>query len=683
MSRPARIALIVVAVILVIIGGLVIVLESGLPRRIAASTATAKLGREVKIGALHIGLFPPLRATIRDLTIANVEGGSEPNMVELAQGEVRIDPWKLLTGRLDVLLVTADRPKFLLEKNAKGEGNWQFGDPNKPATDTAPNFPVRKLVVNEGRTVYRDPQGKIDVTIGIQSQTAEDGKERLALTGDGKISGTDFKLVGKADTVLNLQNTDEPYAIELDVTQGDNKARLAGTLKEPLRFEGLAADVHLEAKNAYDLYQLTGVVIPPTPPYILDGKLFHDGNVWRMDPIVAKVGESDLRGKVRFDVSGARPKLDADLTSQHLRFPDFGGFVGANVGGQMKDSGIQQVQKETEKKQAQGVQTREPPKTSSAGTIPDTEIDFERMKAMDAHVVFKGTRVESPLVPVKEVSTEITLNDGVLQVKPLRFGVGNGKIDLTLILDGSRKPAKFDAVASLTRVPIGELLRTLEAKMNQYQSSVGTIGGRAQIKGQGNSLKALLASSNGDLGLAMEKGQIGALLIELFGLDIAESIGFLAEGNKPVPLRCFIAEFEFIDGIMGSRAFIIDTTDTNITGEGAVNFRDERIDFRMVPHPKDFSPLTVRTPITISGPLGAPKIRPEAAPLMARLGLATALSAVLTPLAAPLAFIDVGLGKDSDCGAFVKDVRARIEKQKKDNGAASGAPAQGPPNRRP
>src|SRR5690349_13562887 len=141
MSRPGRIALIVVAVIVVIIGGAVVVLESGIPRRIAESTATAKLGRPVKIGAMHIGLFPPLSVTIRDLTIANVEGGSEPNMVELAQGEARLDPWKLLTGRLDVLLVTADQPKFLMEKNKQGEGNWKFGDPNKAATDTAPNFP--------------------------------------------------------------------------------------------------------------------------------------------------------------------------------------------------------------------------------------------------------------------------------------------------------------------------------------------------------------------------------------------------------------------------------------------------------------------------------------------------------------------------------------------------------------
>jgi uncharacterized protein involved in outer membrane biogenesis len=680
MSRWQRIALIVVAVLMVLVGAVVLFLESGIPRRIAESQASAKLGRAVKIGHLEIDLIPRLRLEVRDLTVANMETGTEPNMIEMARAEAVIDRTALLTGRLDVILFTADKPKIVLEKDKDDNGNWQFGDPNKPATDTAPDFPVRKLVINEGRTIYRDPKDKIDVGIGIQSETGEEGKpDRLAITGDGKIADTDFKLAGKADTVLNLQNKDEPYAVEIELTQGDNKARLSGTLKEPLRFEGLAADVYLEAKNAYDLYQLTGVAIPPTPPYVLEGKLFREKNVWRMDPMVARVGESDLRGKVTFDVGGERPKLDADLTSQRLRFPDFGGFVGADVQGGKKESGVQQVQRETEKKQAQGQQPREPPKSDSSGTLPDTEIDFERLKAMDAHVRFRGTRVESPIVPVKEVATEIRLENGLLQVKPLRFGIGDGKLDLTVTLDGRRKPATINAAMAVNRVPVGELLRSLESKLNQYQTSAGTIGGRAEIKGQGNSIKALLASTNGHLGLAMEQGRVGSLLLELLGLDIAESLGMLASGNKPVPLRCFIADFEFVDGIMGSKAFVIDTEDTNITGEGAVNFKAERVDFRLAPHPKDFSPLAARTPINLTGPLGDIKIRPEGAPLVARLGLATALSAVLTPLAAPLAFIDVGLGKDSDCGAFVQEVRGRIEQQKRE-GTRSGAPA-APPSR--
>ena len=247
---------------------------------------------------------------------------------------------------------------------------------------------------------------------------------------------------------------------------------------------------------------------------------------------------------------------------------------------------------------------------------------------MDAHVKFRGTRVESPIVPISEVATELTLENGLLQVKPLRFGIGKGKVDLLVTLDGRRKPAAIATAMTVNRVPLGEVLKSVERKLQQQQTSTGTIGGRAEFKGQGNSLKALLASSNGHLGLAMEEGQVGLLLLELIGLDAAESIGILLAGNKPVPLRCAIADFEFIDGIMGSKTFVIDTKDTNIAGEGAVNFKTERIDFRLTPYPKDFSPLSARSPIVVSGPLNDIKIRPEAGPLAARLGLAAVLSAV-------------------------------------------------------
>lgn len=666
-----RVVAIVLAVIVVVIGAAVIVLKSDVPRRIAEWQASATLGRKVTIGELDIGLPPKLRIIVKNLAIANMDTGTAENMVEIERTEAVVDFWALLRGKLDVLLIALDRPLIVAEKDKSGRANWQFHDRNEPATEAAPNFPVRKLLVHEGQVIYRDPTEQIDIGIGIDSTPAgEAGVERMKLDGKGRIAGNDFKLTGVADTVLNLQNKDQPYAIELEASAGQTHARIAGTLKEPLRAEGLVADLHLEAHDAYDLYQLTGIAIPPTPPYKLDGKLYRDGQIWRLEPFTAQVGQSDLRGKLTFDVGGERPKLSGDLTSKKLRFADFGGFVGAKVG-DTGESGIQRVQRKSEEKQAQGKPTRPPPKTSSATALPDTEIDFERLKAMDAAIHFRGTSIEAPIVPVHEVATELTLDNGLLRVKPLRFAIGEGKIDLTLTLNGRQKPASYDAAMSVTRVPLGEILRAVERKLKQYQTSTGTIGGRAEIKGQGNSVKGLLSTANGHLGLAMEKGEIGSILIEALGFDIAETLGFAIEGNKPVPLRCMIADFEFIDGIMGSKTFVIDTTDTNITGEGSINFKTEQVHFRLVPHPKDFSPFTTRAPININGTLGNVSITPDATVLGARGALAALLGVVLTPFAAPLAFIDVGLGKDSDCAAFVQEVRTRIERQK-NQGTPSG-----------
>jgi hypothetical protein len=63
--------------------------------------------------------------------------------------------------------------------------------------------------------------------------------------------------------------------------------------------------------------------------------------------------------------------------------------------------------------------------------------------------------------------------------------------------------------------------------------------------------------------------------------------------------------------------------------------------------------------------------------LAARLGAAAALGVVATPFAVPLAFVDVGLGKDGDCAAMIREVNAGIEKQKHEGAqpeTSSGAP---------
>lgn len=684
MSLIARSALITAGAVVVLVAAVLALLESDLTRRIAESVASQRLGRAVHIGSLDMAYVPRLRIVATGVTIANMETGTTENMVEVARAEAVLDTWSLLTGRLDVLLVALDKPVIVAEKDQQGRGNWQIRDPDQPATEAAPDFPVRKLVVNEGRVVYRDPTEKIDIGVSVQSQTAggESEVDRLVLQGDGAIGPNRFRLTGAADTILNLRDKEQPYAFEMEVSAGQTRARIAGTLKEPLRAEGLAADLHLEAHDAYDLYQLTGVAIPPTPPYILDGKLYREGDLWRLEPFTAQVGESDLRGKLAFATGGERPKLTGELTSKRIVLGDFGGFIGAQVGegpAPAKDSGIEQVQRKAEAKEAAGQEQRKPPPKSGGGdgVLPDAEIPFERLRAMDADIKFRGTRIDSPIVPVSEVATQLVLDNGLLNVKPLRFGIGKGKIDITLTLDGRREPARLETVMSVDRVPIGDVLRSVESRLKQYQSSAGILGGRAELRAQGVSLKNLLASSNGNLTLAMDQGRLGSLFIELIGLDIAETLGVVAGGNKPVPVRCAIVDFEFIGGIMGSRAIIIDTTDTNISGEGALNFKTEEINFRLVPRPKDVTPISTRTPITISGSFGDVKIRPEAAPLIARLGIAAALSAILTPLAAPLAFIDVGLGEDSNCAALIREARAGIEKQKREGaapGQGSGAP---------
>ena len=43
-------------------------------------------------------------------------------------------------------------------------------------------------------------------------------------------------------------------------------------------------------------------------------------------------------------------------------------------------------------------------------------------------------------------------------------------------------------------------------------------------------------------------------------------------------------------------------------GAGQLNLRDETLDLRATVRPRDFSPLSLRAPITVTGTLGQPKL---------------------------------------------------------------------------
>ena len=149
------------------------------------------------------------------------------------------------------------------------------------------------------------------------------------------------------------------------------------------------------------------------------------------------------------------------------------------------------------------------------------------------------------------------------------------------------------------------------------------------------------------------------MIIEAAGLDIAQAAPLLLDRDETTHIRCAIGDFKATDGILHSEIFVFDTNDTNVDGTARINLKDETINAVIKAHPKDKSPLAARTPITISGKLKNPSIGLSPGELAGRGAAAALLGAVLTPVAAIIPFIELGLGEDSDCKGLVAQAKAR------------------------
>lgn len=73
-------------------------------------------------------------------------------------------------------------------------------------------------------------------------------------------------------------------------------------------------------------------------------------------------------------------------------------------------------------------------------------------------------------------------------------------------------------------------------------------------------------------------------------------------------------------------------------------------------HPKDSTLISARAPINIDGTLSKPEVGVDTGSLAVRGGAAVALGALLTPIGSLLAFIEPGLGENSQCAAFLHEL---------------------------
>ena len=589
----------------------------------------ARTGREFRIGGnLDVDLGRITTVRVAALRFGNATWSKEPTMATARRAELDIEIWPLLRGEVRIPEIRLVEPALRLETGPGEKGNWDFGSSGK--TDVR----FHRLWVRQGRLRYLDAPEKTDIDIRLDSvaQRGTENAPSVTVRGGGRWSGEPFQLQGHAGSPLALRDA-QPYRIDLRAQAGATRAHARGSLLDPLRLRGFDLKLQLAGRDMQDLYPLLGIAIPPTPPYRLDGRFTRDGDTWRYDGFTGQVGDSDLGGSASVTVGRARPLLKADLVSRRLDFDDLAGFVGAppQTGGAETSNAEQK---------AEAAQQR-----ADARVLPDTPYQLAKLRAMDADVRWKAHRINAPKLPLDDMDAHLRLDGGLLQLDPLNFGVAEGDIRSTIRMDARTDTIRTRADIAVRRLNLGKLFPDAEIT----RTAIGRIGGDLAITGTGNSIARILGSADGDIAIGMGKGRISNLLMELAGLDIAESLKFLLTRDKTVPVRCAFGDFAVQDGVMHARTLAFDTTDTLIVGKGDISLKEETLDLELRPRPKDRSLLALRSPLVVGGTFRDPSFRPDFKRLGLRGATALALGSIAPP-AALLATLELGPGKDAGCG---------------------------------
>lgn len=598
-----------------------------------------------------------------DVVLGNPPDIPEITMVHLPRVEATLAPLALLTKTVYLPWIKLQKPDARLIRLSEKTNNWTFdlADSKDKEADAKPStwsFRLDNIIFDRGRIAIDDAVSKANLEIFVDplgkalpfsEVTGAKGKDEKGKVGDyvfglkaeGRYNEQPLKGSGKIGGMLALRGEGTPFPVQADFRSGNTRVAFVGTVSDPMKMGGVDLRLKFSGDSLGELYDLTGVLLPDTPPFETDGHLVakidpEKSSVYDYRDFNGRIGDSDIHGSLTYSTGKPRPKLEGDMESKQLRLADLGPLIGVDSG---KGTKAQKVRKEA------------PP---SGKVLPNDRFETDKWDVMDADVRFKGRRIEhGSSLPLSDLSTHIILKNADLQLKPLKFGMAGGTISANIKLEGDKKPMRGQADIQARRLKLKQLMPDVEL----MQKTLGEMSGDATIRGTGNSVAALLGNGNGNLKLLMNDGLVSRNLMEILGLNVGNFLVGQIFGDDEVRVNCAAANIDLVNGVARPQIFAFDTENAVINITGTASMASEQLDLTINPESKGIRIVTLRSPLYVRGSFKDPDAGVKAGPLIARGAVAAALATLVTPAAALLALISPSEGQANQCQVILSQMK--------------------------
>lgn len=605
-------------------------------------------GRDLVLaGPLRLSVFPWFALRLGPASLGNPPGfGSGPfASIQYASLSVKLLP--LLRERLEIGHVEVNGLDLHLVRNARGQGNWQFGTATPAAAqNTAPVSPsagsgeelqnvagvaIKNSRVSYGGMVIEDLNASVgrvraavpvpvDLKLRLLTHAGAEPVElsaRLDLVRAA--SGEQYRiehLILRGTWIPKPAVAAVPWGLSAPAASLDLNAQTASAPS----FAAQLADAHvtgslegtrvLDAPNVTGTFRLEPLVLRqwmsevalPVPetrdPKALSrlaasGDFAYGANAARAERLDVQLDDSTLRGAAAI-TSLASEAMTFDLALDHI---DLDRYMSA-------------------------APARAPERAPTAPTALPTS-SLKRLQLSGTATIGQAT-VER--LRLSEVRVKVESSDGVLHLDPASAELYGGAYRGHVTLDARGAVPTLTLDQSLTGVDVAMLLKDLD--------DIDRISGRGdvttELTGQGATSDAVLKTLSGRVTANLTNGAVEGLDL---GYEINRAVA-LAE-RRPMPagkntgrttFSAFKASADLKDGVATSHDLDIASPDLRITGQGTVNLLTDAIDYRVKAAilKGTAGGVLADVPLTISGTLTSPSVRPDLAEL-AKAGLQQAL----------------------------------------------------------
>ena len=598
--KIVKIAGIIVGVLIVALVVFILTFDVGKYKGVIESQAKAATGREVSIGSVSMGFSLNPAIILTDVKVGNAPWGSRPQMVTLKRVEAHTQLIPLISGKVNITSLSVEDPDVLLETDRNGKGNWEFSTPSSSTTasnggGSSTPLSVSDISVKGLKLGYRDNK---------EGMVADVAAKSLAVDIDGPVQNLNVSSVDVTDGVVVFKTKDASgtastaaFAMKAKgkITDMGITALKASDAKVSYKTEGPPLDVALEKISLDDAGKLD-----------VAGK--YGARDFKANGTVAPVAALVSMKKpfpVKVEAEGMGLKANTDLVVDlSQKYPAAKGAVTIP---ELDLTKLMPASAATA--QANATKTKPAP---GEHIFPDTPLPWDQLTGatLDVKASIGKVILPSGLV-LSDVTLPVVASTGKLNIKQSSFTVAGGNIVTDLDAEAGSKSVALKLTAkNLTAERIAK-----EMKKGEFITQ-GPLDLDVNIRGAGNSVRAIMAVANGSIVLGMGEAKIKTDSLNFMGGDlISQVLGVVNPLSKKEPYtiaHCAVVNLQVVNGVANSNNGIALSTDKmTVTSSGTINFGTERVDLNV--NPKASGGLGVglgqlASAVRVNGPISSPNI---------------------------------------------------------------------------
>lgn len=564
-----------VVVLLLCAGGLLLALPRVELASFVAGRASAALGRAVEIAGLRILPGRDITIDLSGLRIANIPGGSAPDMARLEKLSARISLPALLRGALVVRDAEMLGFTLLLEKDGEGRRNWRFGGDRRPVPGATPAMLplVHALGLAGAEIVVRTSSGAA-LTTRIDRARLSSADPMLAtlIEAEGAYNGAPITARVDAGPLAALREG-RPMPVALHARSGDTTLEFEGTARDPLNADGVEGRLALAAPTPDALLGMAQAALPISLDVAVEGTVRRDGNLWRMEGIEGRLFEAPFTGALVEMNEGDAGQPDAITASLDFSRLDLNRILGPNRAdrpGGADDSDLPLV-----------VPERPDPRLDVR--LGAGELAYARLDARDVRLV----AVQHP---------------GRIAVEELLLTASGARLQATAALTPGEGGTRIEASAALLEGELDALRRALRIRPLPL---AGPLQARLSIAAVGATMNRAFHQAKVDLVVAMQGGTVARSVIEMASTNL-RALFRRAEGNTR--LTCLLAVIDMA-ALRGEASPIrIRAATGTVVGQGRFDLSRRTLDLVIGSQRDTTEFLALDVPVRVYGSFADPDI---------------------------------------------------------------------------